>query len=764
MANLKIKKTKYFFEGDEVESLAEVPPEGNRQGKVGDTGGIIGRPVPRVEAREKVSGSAVFTFDVQLPNMAHARTLRSPYPHARIRSIGTGRAEALPGVLAVITHKNTPEIAWYSDSFLFDPHLRYAGDEIACVAAVNEAVADRALKLIDIDYEILPFEIDPVKVAEEGTHIFHDEGAVVFGEAETYERGDPDAGWEEADVRLEDTYRTQVVIHNPMEPHCSVVKWEGDDLTVWDSTQAVYDVRDRLAQCFDLPASSVHVITPYTGGGFGSKLEIGKYTVMAALLARKIRQPVRIALDRREQNLAVGNRPDSVQKLKVGVKADGTLTALQLTMYGSAGAYRDRVGCYWPVMTMYQCNNVRIAAYSSYTNLGRSRPFRAPGHPQGTFALDSILDDAAEKIGMDPLEFRLKNYAETSQVPPLPYTSKKLREAYQLGAERIGWNRRNKVPGSGVGPVKRGIGMASQIWWGGGGPPAAVTVKMNDDGSVRVMAGTQDLGTGTYTILAQIVAEALELPLERIEVTIGDTAVGPFCPLSGGSMTAASVTPAAQDAALQIKDALLSAAAGILEVSEDRLIYKEGIVSSVDDAEQSLTVSEIVRQMRERTLVRTGLRAANPEGYIVQSFGAQFAEVEVDTLTGRIRVIRIVAAHDIGRTLNRKLLENQFEGGIIQGMGYALMEERRVDNFTGQVLTTNLHDYKMATIRDAPGIDVIIVPHSDTLANSVGAKGIGEPPIIPTAAAIANAVYNATGIRFKSLPLTPDKVLSALYS
>lgn len=762
MTNRKLTRAKYFFEDSEIEHLTEVPADGNQRMEETDASKVIGKPVSRVDGYNKVSGSALFTFDVNLPRMAHARTLRSPYPHAKIRRIDTSKAEALPGVLAVITHENTSEIPWYFDSFLFDPHLRYAGDEIACVAAETEAIAERALKLIDVGYEVLPFVVDTMKATEETSPVFHDEGRLALGEEITYERGDVEAGFANADVIVEDNYTTQSAVHNPTEPHCSVVKWDGDKLTVWDSTQAIYGVRDEVAERLGLPESHVQVISHYMGGGFGTKLETGKYTVMAALLARKIGRPVRIALTRKEMNLAVGNRPDSLQQLKIGVKNDGMLSAMTTTTYGAAGAYRHRAICYWPFMTMYQCDNVKLAAYSTYTNLGKARAFRAPGHPQGTFALDSILDDVAEKIGMDPLEFRLKNYAEIDQVSQRPYTSKKLREAYELGAAKIDWTRRRKTPGSDSGPVKRGLGMASQIWWGSGGPPAAVTVKLNNDGSVRVIAGTQDLGTGTYTILAQTVAEVLEIPVERIQVTIGDTAVGPYCPMSGGSMTAPTVTPAAQDAALQLKDALLSGAATMLEVSEENLIYKDGVVHAASGEKDPLGIAEIVQRLRERTLVRTGLRAANPEGFMIQSFGVQFAEVEVDTWTGKVRVVRIVAAHDIGRTLNRKLLENQFHGGIIMGMSYALFEERIVDESTGKVLNTNLHDYKIPTIADAPEIDVITVPHSDTKANSMGAKGCGEPPIIPTAAAIANAVYNAIGVRIKNLPITPDKVLNAL--
>ncbi|MEJ2637306.1 MAG: molybdopterin-dependent oxidoreductase, partial [Calditrichia bacterium] len=488
----------------------------------------------------------------------------------------------------------------------------------------------------------------------------------------------------------------------------------------------------------------------------------GKYTVMAALLARQTGRPVRITLDRKEMNLAVGNRPDSLQKLKVGAKKDGTLTAMHHYSYGAAGAYPSGAGCSWPFRSVYQCPNVSVEEYSVFINAGKARPFRAPGHVQGTFGMDSIIDEMAEKIGMDPLEFRLKNYAEKDQVWGLPYTSKLLRQAYRQGAEAIGWHRRQNPAGSAKGPLKRGIGMASQIWWGGGGPPAYATLKLNRDGSVQVISGTQDIGTGTYTFIAQVAAEVLELPLEKIEVLLGDTAACPYGPSSGGSTTAPSISPAVRDAAEQMKAKLLSGGAAILEVPETQLQYSNGIISSVKDKSKSLEIGEVVRKMHERVLVVTGARSANPEGYLINSFGAQFAEVEVDTETGKVQVIKIVAAHDIGRTLNRKTLENQFHGGIMQGLSYALMEERVMDRYTGKVLTTNLHDYKIPTIMDTPEIEVIIVSEGDPMISNTGVKGIGEPAIIPTAAAIANAVKNAIGIRMKSLPMTPDKVLMAL--
>ena len=759
----KIVKSKYPFENNFIETLGEVSTEKYKPLPPDDKLKYLGKEISRIDGYDKVSGASGYTFDIDLLRMAHARILRSPYPNAKIKSIDTKEAENLDGVCHILTYKNVPEIKWFRGAtLLFDQHVRYEGDEVACVAAETEDIAVKALKLIKVEYEELPFVVDAGEAMKPDAPKIYESGNIQ-GEPAKYERGDVEKGFKEADAVVEETYTTQVVVHNPTEVHCSVADWSDGTLTVYDSTQGIFDVRDDVAKSLDIDQSDVRVIKKYMGGGFGSKLETGKYTVMAALLSKKTGRPVKITLDRKEMNLAAGNRPDSVQKLKGGAKKDGTLTALQQYSYGSVGAYPGGAGCSWPLRTMYKCPNVKTEEYNVFINAGRERPFRAPGHVQGIFGLDSLIDDLADKIGMDPLDFRLKNIAEVDQVFNAPYTSKLLKEAYLKGAEAIDWYKKRKPSGSGKGPVKKGIGMASQIWWGGGGPPAGAILKLNRDGSVRVIAGTQDLGTGTYTFMAMVAAEILEIPLDRISVTLGDTSAAPFCGSSGGSTTASSVSPAVRDASEKMKEKLLSAAAAIWEIPQEQLIYSDGKVLNGNDKSKQISIPEIISKMHEQTLITEGAREENPKGYTTNTFGAQFAEVEVDTDTGKVRVLKVVAAHDIGRVLNRKTLENQFHGGIMQGLGYALMEERVIDRNTGKVLTTDLHNYKMPTIADTPDIEIYIVSEGDALLSNTGVKGIGEPAIIPTAGAIANAVYNAIGIRIKSLPITPDKILKALY-
>lgn len=759
---MAIKKSKYFFEEGFIETIGEVTEEKYKPLPLNDKLKFVGKKISRYDGYQKVSGKAKYTFDIKLPNMAYAKILGSPYPNAKIKNINDTKAKKLKGVIDIIHLNNSKSIPWYGkNGNLFDENVKHEGDEVACVVAETEAIAKTALKLIQVQYEELGFSITAEESFKENSYKIYDSGNIRNGKPDEYVRGDVDKGFEESDVIVEDTFTTEVLIHNPTEVHCSVVKWNNDTLTVYDSTQGVFAIRGKIAEALEMPEEKVEVIKEYMGGGFGSKLEAGKYTAIAAILSKKIKRPIRVALDRKQMNLSVGNRPNSIQKLKLGVKKNGNLTAMMHESKAAVGAYPTGGGCSWPFKTIYKCDNVKTIDYSIITNTGKARPFRAPGHVQGIFGLDSIIDMAAEKIGMDPLEFRLINYAEKDQVWNLEYTSKLLREAYKAGAEKIKWERRNKIAGSSKGYLKRGIGMASQIWWGGGGPPAHANIEITKNGKITVYSGTQDLGTGTYTIIAQVAAEILELPISKINVIIGNTKLAPYAPSSGGSTTAPSVTPAVRDAAEKIKKQLISAAAAVLEEDEKFLIYKEGKVSNKDNSKK-ISYIDIIKNLNDDSIVSKGSREENIEGYITQSFGAQFAEVEVDTLTGFVKVIKIVAAHDIGRTLNRQTLENQFHGGIIQGLGMALMEERIMDKDYGVVLNKNMHEYKIPTMLDAPEIEVIIVSETDDKANNMGVKGIGEPAIIPTAGAIANAVYNAIGVRIKSLPITPDKILNSL--
>jgi xanthine dehydrogenase YagR molybdenum-binding subunit len=711
---------------------------------------IIGKSTPRIDGEKIVTGRAPYTHDIKLRGMLYGKILRSPHACAEIISMDLSQAQSLPGIKAAIPLKKGRVI--------------YVGEQVAAVAAVDERTAEQALKLIKVEYKPLPFAVTEEKAMEEGAPQVHDRPNVQkFNE---YTRGNIEKGFEEADLVLERTYKTAVEIHHPAETHGSVARWEGERLTVWDSTQAIFNVRDGLARVLKIPASRVKVIKQYMGGGFGSKLGLNDYTVTAAMLAKEANKPVKIILSRKDNSLCVGNRPSSLQTIKGGVKKDGTLTSLYMKNYTSGGIGRgDR--CSEPLIDVYKCPNIKVEEYSVFTNTGASRPTRAPGHVQGTFALEGFLEELANEINLDPLELRKKNYTTRNLGDTeIPYSSKGLDKCYQIGAEKIGWKRRNKKPGEGNGKVRRGLGMASQIWWGVGRPGTLADIKLHPDGSVEAVCGTQDIGCGTRTYMATITAETLGLKPKDITVKIGSTEY-PWCGASGGSTTTPSVAPAIRDAALKAADYLKKMAAEKLEIKPDDINIENRNFSNKNNPAQSIGYKKLLDELRkERRLTREkvfhGEYIGRPSGFAYNTFGAHFAEVEVDTETGKIKVLKVVGVHEIGRLMNKLTAESQIIGGITQGVSTALFEERIVDNTTGNVVNPNLRDYKIATSQDIPEIIPLIVDMVDPRINILGAKGLGEPPRIPPAGAIANAVYNAIGVHIREIPMTPDKILQAL--
>ncbi|MBI4278411.1 MAG: xanthine dehydrogenase family protein molybdopterin-binding subunit [Armatimonadetes bacterium] len=724
---------------------------------------IVGRPVLRVDGRERAGGTATYTHDVLLPGMLTGAILRCPHAHARIRSIDTSRAEGLPGVRAVLSGPNAPKIPWYDGrSFLFDNELRFPGEEVSAVAADTAAIAEEALTLIDVDYEVLPALLDPEDALRPGAPRVHLDGNLVEGAPDLYARGDVAAGFAQADAVVEGTFRTQPVVHHSMETHGSVAAWEGDRLTIWDSTQNIFGVRQQVAKYLGLSVDRVRVLSRFTGGGFGSKNRAGKFTVIAALFARTTGRPVRIVLSRHEESLGTGLRPASVQRLRIGARRDGTLVAIDLWGISNAGAYRDmRTPLYGPARELYRCANVRTEVYTVFTHTGPAAAFRAPGYTEGTFPLESLMDVLADKLNLDPLEFRVRNHADRDQVLNRPYSAKHLLEAYGAGASAIGWKRRNTLPRTGT--RRRGLGMASQIWIGVGMPPAYARVRLNVDGTADVLTGTQDIGTAANTALAQIAAEALGFPLDHVTLHLGDTHF-PFAPRSAGSRTIASVGPAVRMAADEARRNLLQVAASMLEAAAKDLFIEHGRIRVRGVPERSLAVAEVTRRLTNFTIEGRGFRAPNPEHLTLRTFGVQFAEVEVDTETGEIRVLRIVAVHDIGRIISPVQYVSQVHGGVIQGLGLTLLEDQVIDPETGSVLTAGFDTYALPKMEHIPSIDVLVLDRVDVAANNLGAKGAGEPPIIPTAAAIANAVSHATGARVTALPLTPPRVLAALHA
>ncbi len=716
----------------------ETPPPGGQEFK------LIGQPTPRIDGRLVVTGRAKYTHDIQFKGMLIGKILRSPYAAAEVLSLDLSRARSLSGVKAVLK--------------LNEGRVIYEGAQVAAVAAVDEKTAEEAIGLMSVEYKPLPHVVTPEKAMAEGAPQVLD--SPNLEKINEYTRGNIEQGFAEADVTFERTYKTAVEIHHPVETHASVAKWDEDELTVWDSTQAIFSVRDGLARALGIPAAKVRVIKMYMGGGFGSKLGLNEHTVVAARLAKETGRPVKIILSRKDNALCVGNRPSTLITIKAGAKRDGTLTALALKNFTSGGVARGDESSE-PLIDIYSCPHVKVEEFTVYTNTGGSRPTRAPGHVQGTFAFEGLMEELASELGLDPLDLRKKNYTASNEGGTgIVYSSKGLGKCYDLGAEKIGWWRRNKTPGAGQGRKRRGFGMASQIWWGDGVPGTLADIKLHRDGSVEAVSGTQDNGCGTRTFMAIVTAETLGLEPQDITVKIGDT-LYPWAPVSGGSLTAPSVAPAVRDAALKAAEHLKGMAAKKLEVPPEDIVLADRKLHDKNNPDKSIAFKDLVRGLRRETVFH-GERGDLPEGFAYNTFGAHFAEVEVDLDTGRIKVIRHVAVHEVGRVLNRLTAESQVVGGVTQGISTALFEERLIDENSGKMVNPNLQNYKIATALDMPEIVPIFVDLVDPRINNLGNKGLGEPPRIPSSAAVANAVFNAIGVHLREIPMTPDKVLAAL--
>jgi xanthine dehydrogenase YagR molybdenum-binding subunit len=725
---------------------------------------VVGQPYPRLEGREKVTGRARYASDVRLPGQLYARVLRSPYLHARIRRVDISKAEQAPGVHAVICAENAPRIPWYEEGVLFETRVRFVGDEVAAVAAESEELAEDALRLIEVDYEPLSFVTTMDEALRPDAPEVHD-GGNVAGEPETYQRGDPDAGLRQADVVIESTFQTQCALHNALESHGCTASWAGDTLTLWDSTQAIFTVRQQVAEKLGLAEHQVRVIKQHMGGGFGAKQIAWKHDVIASLLSRQAGRPVQLMLDREAENLAAGNRNPTRQLVRLGARRDGTLTAIVARIEQSSGAYRtggeasNVSGMY---QTLYRCPNVHTEQVAIYTNIGPAVSFRAPGHVEAAFALEQAMDELARALALDPVELRRRNYSEQDQLENKPLTLPEgLRLSYDRVVDAFGWHERPPQPADHA--RRRGVGFAAHDWSGGSGhPPGYAWIELNADGTADVVTGTQDIGTGTRTGLAQVAAEELGLPLHKIAFHLGDTGAGPYSPVSSGSATQATLGPAVRAAAAEVKTQLLDVASVALEIGVERLSVRDGRILVDGDAHRSIAVAEVTQKIAPHTLQGRGARGPNPADKTVRTFGAQCAEVEVDTETGEVTVLRVITSHDCGRIVNPTLVDSQVIGGITQGIGFALTEERVIDNRLGVVLNANLEEYHLPTVADVPVIEHARVGAPDVEANSTGVKGIGEPPLVPTAPAIANAVFDAIGVRIRENPLTRQRVLMAL--
>lgn len=728
---------------------------------------VVGKRRSRIDGYDRASGTAVYPSDVSLPGMLHGALLGSPHANARVISVDTSKAEAMPGVYAVISRNNTTTGWSYASDHrgkLFEDECRFEGEAVAAVAADTPYRAFDALRAIRVEYEELPFVSDAERALESDAPAVHDAGNRVGGSE--YGRGDVARGFEEADIVLEETYRTASELHTPLEPHGCVARWEGDRLTIWESSQGVFAVQSKVAEVLGLPLAQVRVIGHYMGGGFGSKLRTDKYSIAAALLAKQSGRPVKLFLSREQTLLTQGNRPATTMTVKAGVKNDGTLTAIDFKGIGASGAYSAGGASLldWLAKDLYRCPNVRTELTDVYINAQPARPFRAPGYVPCSWAVEQMMDALAAALDMDPVELRLRNIPEGTQARDnKPYTTDGLRLCIEQGARSFGWETaRQKAAGTQEGHLRRGVGMAAANWVAGdGGPPSTVILRLYADGTLNLNMGASDIGTGTKTVASMVVAEEFGVDPNAVQIEHADTGTTQFATPSGGSKTVPTEAPTIRRACLGVKDQLMEMAARQLDVPREQIVFA-GDRLQTHDGSTTLRITDLDTLKNSKVIVGIGQRQPNPADISITPFAAQFCEVEVNTLSGEIRLLRLLGTNESGRVINRLTWDGQLIGGVTMGVGFARTEFRVLDGPTGKLCNKNWHDYKLPTALDVPDetrSDPVLL--SDEKANIVGAKGLGEPVTIPTGAAIANAVYNAVGLRMTDTPINPVTLIEA---
>jgi len=742
----RLVRTQVEMEGRYEERWTLVEDDASPEYDPNERLAVVGHPHTRVSAAARLSGSARFISDISLPGMVHAAVLRSPHANARVGSLDLAAAAAVPGVRAVIGPGDVPD---RDRRPVLTDAPEYAGAAVAAVAADTPEQAEQALAALAPAWEPLAFvcDLDDGLARQDFT-----------AEPSETSRGDVDAALAGAAAVVETEYRTPAQLQNALETHCAVAAWESGDLTVWSSTQGIFAARDELAAAFELEPDDVRVVCEYMGGGFGAKQGSGAEGFLAAELARRSQRPVRLVFSRRDENVAAGHRFPTAQTYRIGADATGRLVGIESSAVIGMGVHGWVFPVLTPAETLYACENVRSMVLPVKLNLGFSNAFRAPGVMEGTFGFEQTIDELAEALGIDPLEIRLRNGAAVEQASGRPYTSKHLETCQRRVAELAGWPERDALRTDGR--IRRGMGMASQIWWGGGGPPAHATVRLGRSGRPTLVCGFQDIGTGTMTACAVIVAESLGVAVDSVRVRAGDTAGSGYGPTSGGSMTMASVAPAVRSAAHHVRLQLLDLASDMFEISASDIVLRDGAVGSRDGTLHH-EITEITAKLGDASLVGHGSRGPNPDDMRIHTFGCQVAQVAVDTLTGRLVVEHVWAVHDVGRIINPMGAMSQVTGGILQAVGFALTEERVVDPTTGTVVNAGFEDYKVPTMADTPEIVCEFVDTPDPNL-ALGVKGLGEPPIIPTAAAIGNAFAHATGVRLREAPYTPRRVLEGL--
>jgi len=704
------------------------------------SGARIGEPIDRVDGRLKVTGGARYAAEYPVPNVSYAVIVTSSIASGRVRQMDTSAAERATGVLAVLTPQNAPKLpgqlpAMRRPTLLQDDRVHYNGHPIGVVVADTLEHAMAAVPLIVVKYDEQKPVLD-IRVAPRNPP----ESVRPLGGERTSKRGDVETGLRDAAVRIEQTYTTPIENHNAMEVHSTLATWEGDRLTLYESTQGIFNVRNSVAGAFGISRDNVRVVAYFTGGGFGSKGGTWSHEILAAMAARVVQRPVKLVLTRRQMFGPVGGRPQTIQRVTLGATREGLLTAVRHASTSNTSTLEDWVE---PALSqtkmLYATPNLETQYDLVRLNVGSPTFMRAPGESSGTFALESAMDELAYALKMDPIALRLKNHADRDPESGHPWSSKSLRECYALGAEKFGWAKRTPEPRSmRSGKWLVGMGMATATY-PARRQAAGATARLMADGTIDVRAGSQEIGCGTYTVMSQVAADALGVPVARVRFELGATDM-PENPASVGSVTAASTGTAVHEVAAALKEKLIQLLpGGLAEHSPSELVAKNG------GAPVEVTVSS-----------RPG---GEQQEYSMHSFGAVFTEVHVDPDLGIVRVPRIVTAHGVGRILNEKTARSQIHGGVIWGIGMALTEETLIDPRTGRYTNADLAEYHVPVNADVGTIDVHFVDEKDAVVNPIGAKGAGEIGITGVAASIANAVFHATGTRVRDLPIRLERVL-----
>jgi xanthine dehydrogenase YagR molybdenum-binding subunit len=743
-------------------------------------GKAVGKPVDRVDGRLKVTGQARYAAEAQVANVSHGVLVTSTVARGKITAIDTSAAEKVPGVLAVVSHRNAPRVQLPDDvRSLVDPSegrplpalqddvVRYHGQPVAVVVAETLERARQAAELVRVAYREEPAVTDFDAAARQAFVPTEDKSSDRgTKKSPDYERGDPDKALAEAAVRVEQAYTIPTEHHNPMELHATLAAWDGPKLTLYDKTQWVDNVQRQVAAAFGMATDDVRVISPFVGGAFGSALRAWVHVFIAALAARVVRRPVKLMLTRAQMFTIPGYRPYTVQKVALGATRDGTLTAIRHEATAETSTYEEYTeSAVNPTRFLYACPNVRTQYRLAALNVNTPGSMRAPGEATGVYALESALDELAAALGIDPVELRLRNHADVNPQSGQPWSSKSLKECYREAAERFGWSRRDPKPRSmRDGRLLVGYGMATATW-----PThrmsATVQVRVLADGTAVVRTAASDIGPGTYTAMTQIAADALGLPVERVRFELGDSRM-PRAPVEGGSMTVASVGSAVHEAATAARARVLELVRGddrspLHGAADDQVGVEDGRLFRKDEPGRGETYAEIFRRQRREAVEVTQESKPGDERkkFSMHAFGAHFLEVRVDPDLGTVRVARVVSGFAAGRIINPKTARSQAIGGIVGGLGMALLEETVRDRRNGRVVNANLADYHMPVHADVPPLEAFFVEEHDPHVNPLGAKGLAELSLVGVAPAVANAVYHATGRRVRDLPITPEKLL-----